>query len=375
MQFIPFLLLAVGAASNVLQVSDTTFNEIVLSSGVTTLVDFYATWCRHCKNLMPVMEELGNEFSESTNIQIVKIDGDGDGKRMRKKYKVAGYPTLLLFTDSLSHPITYNGLRDQESLSNFIKLASRAADKQYMKGDENSQRSVMYLSEGDLDLLENIASNKKLVLVQHKQILSDSLLSSWNELAQVFGNNADSVKFVELHITDPGVLSLSFDVSDLPVIIEVESDALENSPYVQQVKKDNIFGLVEQILSKSENGDVLSDRNAGRLLFVDKRIRFENTDDGENLLRDIVLMLDYQSAEAKVLFDRYNVEYGADLSMLPYYQKIVAKILANDESWLKTESDRLQLMLGSLDMMTKSDGLYAMKRANILKASIVGRRL
>lgn len=375
MRFIPFLLLAVGAASNVLQVSDTTFNEIVLSSGVTTLVDFYATWCRHCKTLMPVIEELADEFSESVNIQIVKIDGDGDGKRMRKKYKVGGYPTLLLFTDSLAHPITYNGLRDQKSLSNFIKLASKVENKKYMEDSEQSQSSVIYLSEGDLDSLENISSNKKLVLVQHKQLLSDFLLSSWNQAAQVFRNNANGVKFVELHITDPSVLSLSFDVSDLPVIIEVESDSFENSSCVQQVTKDNIMSLVERIFSISDNGDVLSDRNAGRLFFVDKRIRFENTEDGENLLRDIVVMLDCDSTEAKALFDKYNVEHGADLSMLPYYQKIVAKILAKEESWLKSESNRLQLMIGSLDMMTKSDAHYAMKRANILKASIAGRRL
>lgn len=374
MRFIHFFLLAVGAASNVLQVSDKTFDEIVLSSGVTTLVDFYATWCRHCKSLMPVIEELADEFSKSVNIQIVKIDGDGDGKLMRKKYKVEGYPTLLLFADSLAHPITYNGLRDQESLSNFIKLASKVANKKDVEYSELSQSSVIIISEAHLDWLESISSNKKLVLAQHKDLLSDILLSSWNQAAQVFRNDNDGVKFVELQITDPSVLGQNFDVSDLPLIIEVESSSFENSLCVRQVTIDNIVNIVEQFLGISDNGDILIDRNAGRLSFVEKRIRFENTEDGEILLRDIVAMLDWGSIEAMALFDKYNVD-GVDLSMLPYYRKVVAKILANEESWLKAELNRLQLMIGSLDMMTKSDGLYAMKRANILKATVAGRRL
>ena len=106
--------------SNVIQANDKNFQQIVTASGKFTFVDFYADWCRHCKKLSPVVDQLLTLFADYPQIQVVKINGDKDGKKMSKKYVEIGYPTLLMFDDQGKH-VEFDGIRDIEAFSNFIQ--------------------------------------------------------------------------------------------------------------------------------------------------------------------------------------------------------------------------------------------------------------
>ena len=109
--------------SNVIQANDKNFQQIVTASGKFTFVDFYADWCRHCKKLSPVVDQLLTLFADYPQIQVVKINGDKDGKKMSKKYVEIGYPTLLMFDDQGKH-VEFDGIRDIEAFSNFIQQFS-----------------------------------------------------------------------------------------------------------------------------------------------------------------------------------------------------------------------------------------------------------
>ena len=45
-----------------LQITDASFDEVVLKSDKPVLVDFWATWCGPCRMLGPVIEELATEY-------------------------------------------------------------------------------------------------------------------------------------------------------------------------------------------------------------------------------------------------------------------------------------------------------------------------
>jgi len=114
-------LVAVATAkSAVLDLIPDNFDKVVLKSGKPTLVEFFAPWCGHCKNLAPVYEELASAFESSKDkVQIAKVDADAE-RDLGKKFGVQGFPTLKWFDGKSDKPTDYSGGRDLESLSNFI---------------------------------------------------------------------------------------------------------------------------------------------------------------------------------------------------------------------------------------------------------------
>ncbi|CAI4210259.1 unnamed protein product [Parascedosporium putredinis] len=114
------LVAAVAAKSAVLDLIPSNFDEVVHKSGKATLVEFFAPWCGHCKNLAPVYEELAFAFEHASDkVQIAKVDADAE-KSLGKRYGVQGFPTLKWFDGKSDKPEEYQGGRDLESLSNFI---------------------------------------------------------------------------------------------------------------------------------------------------------------------------------------------------------------------------------------------------------------
>jgi protein disulfide-isomerase A6 len=96
------------------------FDKVVLTSGKPTLVEFFAPWCGHCKNLAPVYEELAQVFSfASDKLSIAKMDAD-EHKSLAKRFNVQGYPTLKFFDGKSDEPEDYDGARELEDLSAFI---------------------------------------------------------------------------------------------------------------------------------------------------------------------------------------------------------------------------------------------------------------
>lgn len=109
----------VAAKSAVLDLIPSNFDDVVLKSGKPTLVEFFAPWCGHCKNLAPVYEDLASSFASSKDVQIAKVDADAE-KELGRRFGVQGFPTLKFFDGKSETPIDYSSGRDLESLSNFI---------------------------------------------------------------------------------------------------------------------------------------------------------------------------------------------------------------------------------------------------------------
>lgn len=79
-----------------IEVTDETFDELVLQAELPTVVDFWAVWCGPCKMIAPALEQIAEEYEGK--IQIAKLDVDhNNGSAM--KYGVMSIPTLILFKD------------------------------------------------------------------------------------------------------------------------------------------------------------------------------------------------------------------------------------------------------------------------------------
>ena len=79
-----------------LQITDASFDEVVLKSDKPVLVDFWATWCGPCRMLGPVIEELATEYEG--RVVVGKVDVDNN-QEFASKYGVRNIPTVLVFKD------------------------------------------------------------------------------------------------------------------------------------------------------------------------------------------------------------------------------------------------------------------------------------
>ncbi|KAI5867329.1 disulfide isomerase [Durotheca rogersii] len=122
----------VAAKSAVLDLVPSNFDKVVLKSGKPTLVEFFAPWCGHCKNLAPIYEDLAQVFATSKDVQIAKVDADAE-RDLGKKYGVQGFPTLKWFDGKSDKPIDYEGGRDLESLTKFVTEKSGAKAKRKLE--------------------------------------------------------------------------------------------------------------------------------------------------------------------------------------------------------------------------------------------------
>ena len=75
-------------------VTDETFNDQVLKSGVPTLVDFWAIWCGPCKMVSPLVDEIARE--NEGKLKVMKLDVD-ENEQTAMAYGVMSIPTLILF--------------------------------------------------------------------------------------------------------------------------------------------------------------------------------------------------------------------------------------------------------------------------------------
>ncbi|KAI8531665.1 hypothetical protein RHMOL_Rhmol11G0153800 [Rhododendron molle] len=108
-----------AAPSNVVVLTADNFDEVVLDERKDVLVEFYAPWCGHCKNLAPVYEKVATAFKLEDDVVIANLDADKH-KDLGEKYGVSGFPTLKFFPKSNKAGEDYDGGRDLDDFVTFI---------------------------------------------------------------------------------------------------------------------------------------------------------------------------------------------------------------------------------------------------------------
>ena len=80
---------------SVIQLHADNFEQEVLKSDRTVLIDFYADWCNPCRMLSPVIDELA---AEVTGIKFCKVNVDEE-PGLAAQFAVNTIPTLIFSKD------------------------------------------------------------------------------------------------------------------------------------------------------------------------------------------------------------------------------------------------------------------------------------
>lgn len=94
-------------ASNIIQVSDADFEDLVLKAPQPVLVDYWAEWCGPCKAIAPTLEQIADEYAG--RLQIAKLNID-ENPETPPKYGIRGIPTLMLFKNGAVEATTVGAL-------------------------------------------------------------------------------------------------------------------------------------------------------------------------------------------------------------------------------------------------------------------------
>lgn len=82
--------------TEILHVSDDSFETEVLNSDNPVLVDYWAEWCGPCKMISPILDELAEE--NAGKLKVGKVDVDNN-QELATQFSIRAIPTLLLFKD------------------------------------------------------------------------------------------------------------------------------------------------------------------------------------------------------------------------------------------------------------------------------------
>ncbi|XP_063831856.1 protein disulfide-isomerase A6 homolog [Ostrinia nubilalis] len=156
------------SSSDVIELTPNNFDKLVLNSDEVWIVEFYAPWCGHCKNLVPEYKKAARALKGIVKVGAVNAD---EHKSLSQKYGVKGFPTIKMFTGSKNTP--YQGQRTAEA---FVDAALKAAkDRAYDNLGKKSSGS----SSDKSDVIELTDSNFKELVLDSEDLWLVEFYAPW----------------------------------------------------------------------------------------------------------------------------------------------------------------------------------------------------
>jgi thioredoxin 1 len=81
-------------SGEVQEVNAQSFDNVISTSTVPVVVDFWAPWCGPCRMVGPVLEKMA--VDHAGKVSVVKVNVD-ENQELAAKYGIMSIPTVILF--------------------------------------------------------------------------------------------------------------------------------------------------------------------------------------------------------------------------------------------------------------------------------------
>ncbi|KAA8652567.1 hypothetical protein EYZ11_002372 [Aspergillus tanneri] len=320
-----FLIGIVRADSAVVDLIPKNFDNVVLKSGKPALVEFFAPWCGHCRNLAPVYEELAQAFSHAEDkVTVAKVDADAN-RDLGKRFGIQGFPTLKWFDGKSDKPEEYSGGRDLESLSAFITektgVKPRGAKKEASKIEMLTDSSFKTTIGSDKDVLVAFTAP----WCGHCK----SLAPTWESLANDFALEPNIViAKVDAEAENARATAKEQGVTGYPTIKFFPRGSKEAVDYAGPRTEEAFVNFVNEKAGTHRAVGGRLDDKAGTVVILDTLVaKYTSSQSFDDLVNEV-------KKAAKGLQDKYA----------QYYVKVAEKLSQNHE-YASKEFARLKKIL------------------------------
>lgn len=99
-----------------LDLTQTTFDEVLVNSDIPVVVDFWAPWCGPCKMMAPTFERTAAKYPLKTLFTKVNTENE---QNLGARFGIRSIPTLIVFKDG-KEVERVSGALDETSLSQLV---------------------------------------------------------------------------------------------------------------------------------------------------------------------------------------------------------------------------------------------------------------
>lgn len=152
-----------SSSDDVVELTANNFDRMVVKSDEVWVVEFYAPFCGHCRNLVPEYKKAATALKG-----VIKVGGINceEEQGLCGQHGVRGYPTIKIFGANKRSPVDYNGQRTAKDIAEAALAEAKKKIKNVLGGGGGSSSGSSDSGSSDSkDVVELTDSNfDKLVL-------------------------------------------------------------------------------------------------------------------------------------------------------------------------------------------------------------------
>eukprot|EP00009_Paramoeba_aestuarina_P013120 CAMPEP_0201532578 /NCGR_PEP_ID=MMETSP0161_2-20130828/50805_1 /ASSEMBLY_ACC=CAM_ASM_000251 /TAXON_ID=180227 /ORGANISM="Neoparamoeba aestuarina, Strain SoJaBio B1-5/56/2" /LENGTH=390 /DNA_ID=CAMNT_0047936087 /DNA_START=71 /DNA_END=1243 /DNA_ORIENTATION=- len=221
-----------GKNSNVIQLTTDNFMQEVFGTNDVWIIEFYAPWCGHCKNLAPQYEAAATKLKGLVKVGAVDCDVEKN-KELAGYFKVQGFPTIKIFPGEYTENPHQKGAPFKEAVD---YQGARTADAIVQAGMARLKYYGDQVNEQNVDEFVGKDGNKVLLLSEKTKTTG-----LYKALSGHFNNR---LSFGQA----PASLGSRFDVENFPTLLVIDKEG-QATPYSGKLSAVDLTQFLEPFSS------------------------------------------------------------------------------------------------------------------------------